>query len=51
MHRTHLNDVLRDAEIAVAIRPAVGRHQFSRRETRKESRLAPRRQRIISEIS
>ena len=34
MHRTHLNDVLRDAEIAVAIRPAVQRGRFTFAQTR-----------------
>ena len=34
MHRTHLNDVLRDAEIAHAIRPAVERGGFTFAQTR-----------------
>ena len=34
MHRTHLNDVLRDAAIAHAIRPAVERGGFTFAQTR-----------------
>jgi hypothetical protein len=34
MHRTHLNDILRDAAIAHAIRPAVERAGFTFAQTR-----------------
>ena len=34
MHRTHLNDVLRDAEIAFAISPALQRGRFTFAQTR-----------------
>jgi hypothetical protein len=34
MHRIHLNEILRDAAVASAIRPTIERHKFTFAETR-----------------